>query len=152
MTQQTCLLSDTADMSAVAHRRHVCCVTQQTMSALSQQKCLLWDTADMSAVCRNRHVCCVTQQTRHPCLRHEPLVLRRCRGGASPTMTTTQLTATVHARLTLRKTFVFRPRRGGLAPPPLRHINKVLCRQQSTGARYNIYCGINKLSWISTPA
>ena len=32
----------TADMSAVSHARHVCCVTQQT--------CLLCDTASMSAV------------------------------------------------------------------------------------------------------
>ena len=45
--QQTCLLCDTADMSAVGYIRHVCCVTQRT--------CLLWDTADM---------CCVTRQTR----------------------------------------------------------------------------------------
>ena len=59
MRQQTCLLYDTADvsadMSAVSHRRHVCCVTQQT--------CLLCHSADMSAVSHSRHVCCVTQQT-----------------------------------------------------------------------------------------
>ena len=35
VTQQTCLLCVTADMSAVQHSRHVCCVTQQT--------CLLCD-------------------------------------------------------------------------------------------------------------
>ena len=41
------LLCLTADMSAVSHSRHVCCVTQRA--------CLLCDTADI--------VCCVTQQT-----------------------------------------------------------------------------------------
>ena len=40
--QQTCLLCDTAETSAVSHSRHVCCATQQT--------CLLCQTADMSAV------------------------------------------------------------------------------------------------------
>ena len=55
VTQQTCLLCHTADMSAVSHSRHVCCDTQQT--------CLLCHTADMSAASRNRHVCCATQQT-----------------------------------------------------------------------------------------
>ena len=54
-TQQTCLLCDTADMSAVSHSRHVCCVKQQT--------CLLCQAADMSAVSRSRHVCCITRQT-----------------------------------------------------------------------------------------
>ena len=29
MIQQTCLLCDTADMSAVSHSRHVCCATRQ---------------------------------------------------------------------------------------------------------------------------
>ena len=59
MTQQTCLLRDTADI--------VCCVTQQTcllchtadMSAVSHNRhCLLCHTADMSAVSHSRHVCC----------------------------------------------------------------------------------------------
>ena len=54
VTQQRCLLCDTADMFAV----HVCCITQQT--------CLLWDTAAMSVSC-SEHVCCVTQQTRLLC-------------------------------------------------------------------------------------
>ena len=31
MTQQTRLLCDTADMFAVSHSRHVCCVTQQNI-------------------------------------------------------------------------------------------------------------------------
>ena len=52
-TQQTCLLCDTADMSAVCHSIHVCCVTQQT--------CVLCDTADMSAVSHSRHGYCVTE-------------------------------------------------------------------------------------------
>ena len=38
VTQQTCLLCHTADMSAVSHGRHVCCATQQA--------CLLSHTAD----------------------------------------------------------------------------------------------------------
>ena len=41
VTQQTCLLCHTADMSAVTHSRHVCCVTPQT--------CLLCHMADMSS-------------------------------------------------------------------------------------------------------
>ena len=41
-TQQTCLVSDTADMSAASHRSYVCCVTQQT--------CLLCHTTDVSAL------------------------------------------------------------------------------------------------------
>ena len=55
MTQQTCLLCDTADVSVVRRNRHVCCVTHQT--------CLLCVTGDMSTVSCSRHVCCVTQQT-----------------------------------------------------------------------------------------
>ena len=51
----TCLVCDTADMSAVSDNRHVCGVTQQT--------CLLCDTADMSPVSDNRRVCGVAQQT-----------------------------------------------------------------------------------------
>ena len=47
VTQQTCLLCDTADMSAVPHSKHVCRVTQQT--------CLLCHTADRSAVRHSRH-------------------------------------------------------------------------------------------------
>ena len=79
-TQQTCLLCDTTDMSAVSHSKHVCCVRQQTcllhdtadMSAVSgtrhvcsvaQQTCRLCDTADMSTVSHGKHVCCVRQQT-----------------------------------------------------------------------------------------
>ena len=54
VTQQTCLRRHTADMSAVSHSRHVCWVTQQT--------CLLCHTANMSAMSHSRHVCCVTQQ------------------------------------------------------------------------------------------
>ena len=42
MRQQTCLLCETADISAVSQSRHACCVTQQTR--------LLCRTADMSAV------------------------------------------------------------------------------------------------------
>ena len=34
VTWQTCLLCHTADMSAVLHSKHVCCVTQQILSAL----------------------------------------------------------------------------------------------------------------------
>ena len=55
VTQQTCQLCHTADVSAVSQSRRVCCVTQQT--------CLLCHTVNMSAVSRNRHVCHVTQQT-----------------------------------------------------------------------------------------
>ena len=55
VTQQTCLLCHTAEMSAVSHSRDVCCVTQQS--------CLLCHAADMSAASHSRHVCCVTQQT-----------------------------------------------------------------------------------------
>ena len=79
-----CLLCHTADVSAVWHRRHVCCVTQQTcllchtadMSTVShsryvysvaQQTCLLCDMADVSAVSHSRHICCVTRQTRPLC-------------------------------------------------------------------------------------
>ena len=60
----------TADMSAVSHSRHACCVTQQT--------CMLCHTADMSVashsrhVSHRRHVRCVTRQSavsrsRHVC-------------------------------------------------------------------------------------
>ena len=49
---QTCLLSHTADISAVGHGRRVGCVTQQT--------CLLCHRADMSAASHSRHVCCDT--------------------------------------------------------------------------------------------
>ena len=48
-----------ADMSAVSHSRHVCCVTLQT--------CALCHTADMSAVPHSRHACCFTQQTYRLC-------------------------------------------------------------------------------------
>ena len=56
VAQQTCLLSRTADTSAVSHSRRVHCVTQQT--------CLLCHKANMTAVSHRRHVCCVcvTQQ------------------------------------------------------------------------------------------
>ena len=57
VTQQTCLVWDTAAMSAVRSSTHFSCGTQQT--------CLL--IADMSTVWRSRHVCCVAQQTRLPC-------------------------------------------------------------------------------------
>ena len=77
-------LSHTADMSAVSDSRRLCCVTQQTMPAVShsrhrllrdaadvsavsccvtQQTCPLCHTADMCAVSHGRHFCCVTQQT-----------------------------------------------------------------------------------------
>ena len=49
LTQQTCLLRHTADVSAVSHGRHVCCVTQPT--------CLLSHTSN------SRHVYCAAQQT-----------------------------------------------------------------------------------------
>ena len=74
MTWQTCLLCDTAHMSAVWHSRHVCSVTQIACLQVTQQTCLLWhtteqqtcllcETADMSPIGHNTHVCCVTQQT-----------------------------------------------------------------------------------------
>ena len=49
--QQTCLLCQTADMSAVSHSRQACCVTQHA--------CLLCPTADASAASHSRLVCCV---------------------------------------------------------------------------------------------
>ena len=55
VTQQTCLLCDTADMSTVWQSSHVCCVTQKT--------CLLCHTEDTTAVWHSLHVCCVTRQT-----------------------------------------------------------------------------------------
>ena len=72
VTQQTCLLYDTADVSAVSHgrqsllghtagmstashSRQFCCVTHQT--------CLLCHTAGTSAVSHSKHFCCVTQHT-----------------------------------------------------------------------------------------
>ena len=69
MRQQICLPCDTADMSAVPHSRHVCCVIQQTCLAVShsrhvccvtQQTCPRCHIADMSAVSHSRHVCCAT--------------------------------------------------------------------------------------------
>ena len=48
ITQQTCLLCDTADMS-VSHNTPVCCLTQLT--------CLLPRTAEKSAAAYSRHVC-----------------------------------------------------------------------------------------------
>ena len=64
VTQQTCLLYDKADMSAVWHSRHVCCVTKLTAVShiIAHQTCLLCHTADMFAVSHSRFVCCVTQQ------------------------------------------------------------------------------------------
>ena len=53
MPQQTHLLCGAADMSAVGHSRHVCCVTQQI--------CRLCDTTDMSAVRHNR-LCVIVQR------------------------------------------------------------------------------------------
>ena len=53
VTQQTCLLCGAAGMITVLHNRHVCCTTQQT--------CLLCHTAE--AVSHSRHVCFVAQQT-----------------------------------------------------------------------------------------
>ena len=58
VTQQTCVLCDTADMSTMSHDRHVCYVTQQT--------CVLRNTADMSTMSHSRHVCYVTHQTCPP--------------------------------------------------------------------------------------
>ena len=52
---QTCLLCDAADVSAVSHSRHGHCVAPQT--------CLLCNPADMSAVSHSRHVCFATQHT-----------------------------------------------------------------------------------------
>ena len=68
VTQQTCLLCHTANMSAVSHS--MTCLLYQ---AATQQSCLLCRTADMSVVSRSntavmsdesesRHVCCVAQQ------------------------------------------------------------------------------------------
>ena len=57
VSQQTCLLCDTAHRSAVSHSRHVCCVTQQL--------CLLRYTAGMSAVSHSRHLC--LSESRHIC-------------------------------------------------------------------------------------
>ena len=54
-----CLLCHAANMSAVSHGRHVCCVTWQTR--------LLCHTAGMSSASANRHACCVPQQTCLPC-------------------------------------------------------------------------------------
>ena len=55
VTQLTCLLCDTANLSAMPQSRQVCCATQWT--------CLLCDTANTSAVSHSRHLCCVTQHT-----------------------------------------------------------------------------------------
>ena len=69
----TCVLSHTADMSAVWHSRHVRCVTQQS--------CLLCDTADMSAMSHSRQVCCVRKQTclkRDKC-KHGPPLHAQCK-------------------------------------------------------------------------
>ena len=72
VTQQTCLLSNTADMSSGSCGRHVLLCHTVAMSAMShsghvscvtQQTCMLWHTADVSAVWHNRHVCCVLQHT-----------------------------------------------------------------------------------------
>ena len=52
---QTRLLCHTAEMSAASHRRHVCCVTEQT--------CQMSETADMPAEWHSKRVCCVRQQT-----------------------------------------------------------------------------------------
>ena len=73
-----CLLCPTADMSAVSHNRHVCCITAHT-SAVShsrhvcpviQQSCLLRHMADMAAVSHSgpsvshsRHIRFVPKQT-----------------------------------------------------------------------------------------
>ena len=51
VSQQTCLLCHTAEISAVSHRRHVCWVTQRT--------CLLFPTVHMSVVSQSRHFSCV---------------------------------------------------------------------------------------------
>ena len=61
VTQQTCLLCQTADISAVLHSRHVCvcCVTRQI--------CQLRHTADTCVVSHSRHGCCGPRQTCVPC-------------------------------------------------------------------------------------
>ena len=55
--------SQTADMSAVSHTRHCCCVTSRHVCCVTQQTCLICHIADMSAVSHNRQVFFVTQQT-----------------------------------------------------------------------------------------
>ena len=55
LTQQTCLLCDTAEMSAVSYSRHVWCVTQLA--------CLLCHTAALPAASHIRRVCHVTPHT-----------------------------------------------------------------------------------------
>ena len=71
VTQQTCLMWHTADVSAVSHSRHVCWVIQQTfplchnadMSAASHSRHVCCVAHGISAVSRSRHVCCVKQQS-----------------------------------------------------------------------------------------
>ena len=59
---QTRLLVHTADMSGGSRSRHVCGVVQQNVCCVARQINLPCDTADMPAVWRNRHVCFVAQQ------------------------------------------------------------------------------------------
>ena len=50
ITQQTSLPYGTADMSALGHSGHVCCVAQQACLLWKKQTSLLRDTADVFAV------------------------------------------------------------------------------------------------------
>ena len=50
VTQQTCLLGDKADMSAVSHCTNVSSRHDRHVGYVTQQICFLWYMADMSGV------------------------------------------------------------------------------------------------------
>ena len=86
------------------------------------------------------------------CLRHKTVVLCRRRGGACPPLQRQKTKTLRIVNLVWAVPWFCVAGGEGVAPPLLRHKPTVLCRKQSSGARSNIYCGINPLCWISTPA
>ena len=86
------------------------------------------------------------------CLRHKTVVLCRRREGHA-------LLLRRHKTENLRNVYLVWAVPGfcvagvgGLAPTLLRHETTVLCRKQSSGAKFIIYYALSHLSWISTPA
>ena len=86
------------------------------------------------------------------CLRHKTVVLCRRRGGQAPPNLRHKTLVQPIQDLHYAKFWFSVAGEGGHAPPLLRHKTTVLCRKQSSGAKFIIYYGINHLSWISTPA
>ena len=127
VTQQTCLLWDTADMSVARRSRHVCCATQQT--------CLLCDKMDMSAVSHSRHVCRGKQlfdtADMPPCDTKPWFCVAAGKGQAVPPWPRHKCPPRHIRDVHYAKPWFCVASGEGLAPPLLQHKTTVVCPKQS---------------------